>query len=353
MRRFHSWPLLVITLFAWAAVAWAAAVAVDASARPIVLSAKVTVTHPAPATPAEDDGTPHATLIAMGDIMLSRVVGQKLRQHGNAYAFEKMADELRKGDIVFANLETPITAGREITSGMSFRSDPGVEYAMKDAGITVLSLANNHTPNFGEKGIIDTVALLDKAGIAHAGAGKDLAAASAPAVVEAQGLTVAFLAYNDSDVVPASYGAAEKHAGTNIIDGKRVAGDIAAARKLADLVIVSMHSGTEYVLEPNARQKAFAHAAIDGGADLVIGHHPHVVQRAEVYKGKYVFYSLGNFVFDQMWSADTRRGLVLKIRLGEDGVENVSYLPVLIEDYARPRPLGGKDGEAVIKRLGL
>jgi poly-gamma-glutamate capsule biosynthesis protein CapA/YwtB (metallophosphatase superfamily) len=149
---------------------------------------------------------------------------------------------------------------------------------------------------------------------------------------------------------------------------------VKAAKAKANFVIVSMHSGTEYAPRPNKRQQQFARAAIDSGAELVLGHHPHVVQTAEIYKGKYIFYSLGNFVFDQMWSRQTREGLMLKIIFNKDGivchscdlpteasakagsrnpVPKIEYQPVLIYDYAQPRILTGKAAAKVLARLKL
>lgn len=298
---------------------------------------------------------PRLTLIAVGDIMLSRVVGRKIRQKRDVnYPFLYTRDVLKTGDIVFGNLETPITAGREIRDNeLTFRSDPGVEQGLRNAGFTVLSLANNHVPNFGAKGISDTIKYLDDVGIKHAGAGATLDEALQPAVVEANSLKFAFLAFNDTNVVPASYGATEKRTGTALMDNERMTAAVKAAKQSADFVIVSMHSGVEYAAKPNQHQQDFAHAAIDAGAELVIGHHPHVVQPVEMYKGKHILYSLGNFVFDQMWSRETRQGMVAVVTISAKGVEKIDYKPVLIEDYAQPRFLDGAEAEAVLARLKL
>lgn len=287
---------------------------------------------PVPAPPTE------VSLIAVGDIMLSRNVAAKMRRYGQDYPFLKVADYLKTGDLVFGNFELPITPGRLIKSGeMIFRAEPGVEEVLKKFGFSILSLANNHTPNFGAKGLKDTFAYLKKAGINYVGAGENLAEAEAPVFIEKNGITFAFLAYNDADVVPKSYFATNKTPGTAFMDKARMTEAVKKAKERADFVIVSMHSGVEYVHEPNKSQKEFARAAIDAGAEMVIGHHPHVIQRAEKYKGKYIFYSLGNFVFDQMWSEPTKRGLMLKIMFAQGGVKNVEFMPVLIQDYAQPR----------------
>ncbi|MDO8572074.1 MAG: CapA family protein, partial [bacterium] len=255
------------------------------------------------------------------------------------------------GDIVFGNLEAPITKGREVKVGeMSFRVNPGTEIALKDAGFTIVSLANNHSKNFGEKGLIDTFSYLKNSGIAYVGAGHEKEA-YAPVYLEKKGIRFAFLAYNDHDVVPSSYRASGKRIGTAFMDVKRMVVGVQEAKKNADIVVVSMHSGTEYVVKPNKSQVSFARAAVDAGADLVIGHHPHVVQSMEIYKGKYIFYSLGNFVFDQMWSQDTREGLVVKFNFTKEGVHSFDLKPVLIHNFAQPEFILGKQAEKIIKRL--
>jgi poly-gamma-glutamate capsule biosynthesis protein CapA/YwtB (metallophosphatase superfamily) len=295
---------------------------------------------------------PEATLVAVGDIMLSRAVATRMRRHGYDYPFASTSEFMRGADIAFGNLETAITEGPEVLPfEMSFRADPESAKALRDAGFDVLSLANNHTPNFDEKGLVDTIFYLDEAGIVHVGAGTDSEANRAK-FIEANGIRFAFLAYNDDDVVPASYEATETRRGTAFMHTERMKAAVQNARSAADIVIVSMHAGDEYEPFPNDSQTAFAHAAIDSGAELVLGHHPHVVQTMEVYKGKYIFYSLGNFIFDQMWSRETREGLAVKATFRKDGLTGVTFHPVLIEDYAQPRFLeAAGEIEQILDRL--
>jgi len=292
------------------------------------------------------------TLVAVGDMMLSRAVATRMHRYGYEYPFASTTDFIRSADIAFGNLETPITPGPEVLPfEMSFRADPESAAALRDAGFDVLSLANNHTPNFGEMGLQDTLRYLDEAGIVHAGAGTDFEANQAR-FIEARGVRFAFLAYNDDDVVPASYEATDTRVGTAFMHIERMQHAVQEANSIADIVIVSMHAGDEYEPLPNDSQVAFAHAAIDAGAEMVIGHHPHVVQTMEIYKGKHIFYSLGNFVFDQMWSRETREGLLIKAVFTKDGVKNVTFHPVLIEDYAQPRFMEDReDIKRVLDRL--
>jgi poly-gamma-glutamate synthesis protein (capsule biosynthesis protein) len=294
------------------------------------------------------------SLMAVGDVMLSRNVAKKMKAHGNDYPFLETAEYLKTGDIVFGNLETPITSGREIQTGeMIFRADPGVEKALAEANFSILSLANNHTPNFGEKGLKDTFKYLNQAGIKFAGAGENVEEANSPVYLEQRGLKFAFLAYNSPDVVPKSYFAGENHAGTAPMDIEKMTEAVKKAKENSDFVIVSMHAGNEYVQKPNQFQINFAHAAIDAGAELVIGHHPHVLETVEKYNGKYIFYSLGNFVFDQMWSEATREGVIVKITFNKNGVIKTEFVPTLIEDYCQPKILEGKDAEKILEFLKL
>jgi len=293
------------------------------------------------------------SLVAVGDISYSRGVERIVeKQKDINYPFFKIRDFLQSADLVFGNLETPITQGPEIPDfEMIFRSNPGTEQALKQAGFFVLSLANNHTPNFGEEGLKDTFNYLAKAGIKYAGAGNDEQEAYGPVYIEEKGIRFAFFAYNDADAVPTSYEARENRAGTAFMRVDRMVEAVKEAKKEADFVIISMHAGIEYAGEPNESQVNFAHAAIDAGADLIIGHHPHVVQTMEKYRGKYIFYSLGNFVFDQPQSQDTKEGLAIKVCFTKNGINKIDLLPVVMTNLAQPEAAGESDKEQILKKL--
>jgi poly-gamma-glutamate capsule biosynthesis protein CapA/YwtB (metallophosphatase superfamily) len=303
----------------------------------------------------EQEEPSEVLIIATGDISFSREVGRRVRaQNDINYPFLNVADYLRKGDIVIGNLESTITEGREIMDGeMVFRSDPGTEIALRNAGFNLITLANNHTPDFGEKGLKDTMFYLEQAGLDHIGAGMNLEEASRPKYITKNGITFAFLNFNDSDVVPGYYGAGENSSGTALMDIDLMTFRVAEAKENSDFVILIMHSGTEYVPNPNQRQIDFARAGIDAGVEMVIGHHPHVVQSAEIYKGKYIFYSLGNFVFDQMWSQDTREGIILSVSFNRDGVKDLEFIPYEIRNFSQPNTVDGEQAQRIINRLQL
>lgn len=288
----------------------------------------------------------------VGDVMLSRDVSRKISERNDPdFPFLKVGEYLKTADIVFGNLESPIAKGRAIaTHEMVFRADPGVEAALERAGFTVLSLANNHALDFGEQGLRQTLQRLDDVGIAGTGAGLSERAAYTPAYVERAGTTFAFLAFCQTALMPRGAGA-PKGSLVASLDRKKMAAAVGAASERADVVIVSMHAGVEYSADPDCDQSEFARAAVDAGADLVVGHHPHVVQSIERYKGKYILYSLGNFVFDQMFSSETREGLIAKAVFNDGRVERIELVPVFMEDFAQPKLVEGERAAAILGRI--
>lgn len=290
-------------------------------------------------------------LLAVGDIMLSRNVGQKMVKYKDyKYPFEDTSGLLQKADITFGNLETPLLSGPPVyTPSMIFRADPECAPALSWAGFDVLSLANNHIMNKGQKGLENTLELLKQEEILGVGAGRDFGEAHQYKIIERKGIKIGFLAY----VYPGNLEATEERGGVAIMKEEELLFDLKEAKKEADLVIISMHSGTEYKRYSNALQKDFARRAIDGGADLVLGHHPHWFQIVERYKDKYIIYSLGNFVFDQMWSEETREGMIASIYLDKDGVEALEFIPIKIQDFSQPRFVGGEDQERMLEMLEL
>lgn len=289
-------------------------------------------------------------MIAVGDIMLSRAVEQKMMEYQDyKYPFLKTAEITSAADLVFGNLETAIIPGRIIKSGeMIFRTDPKSAEGLKFAGFNILSLANNHTMNFGKAGLESTIKVLDENNISRIGAGLNSEDIYKPAIKNIKGIKFVFFAFTYSFDQRESSGEIYGIADMSIEKMKEVVGK---AELENDIVIVSMHAGTEYAISPNKQQKKFAREAIDAGADLIIGHHPHIVQTIEKYKDKYIIYSLGNFVFDQMWSDETRLGAMAEIIFEDKKIESVNFIPVKIFDYSQPDILEGEEKEIILKRL--
>ncbi|EKD49494.1 MAG: hypothetical protein ACD_63C00125G0012 [uncultured bacterium] len=279
------------------------------------------------------------TLLAVGDLNLSRHVWKKIQDHGGdvTHPFKATAEFTSDADISFANLETQVSDRREVPSeGMVLMADPSVLEGVKYAGFDIVSTANNHTGDFGNDIVTDSVRFLDQAGILHVGSGKNKEEAHKPVIMEVKGNKIAFFAYEN--VPPDAYAAGPDDPGVAWLDIDIMERDIKRVRDEVDYVIVSMHFGPEYVHEPHEKvQVEPAHAAIDFGANLVIGHHPHVTQTKEEYKDGYIMYSLGNFVFDQMWSEDTRKGEIFKGTLENGKVKDIEFFPIKIYDYNQPQ----------------
>jgi hypothetical protein len=323
------------------------------------------------------------TLVAGGDIMLDRGVAQtvKIRGKGVDFPFNGGTAEItsrckdcsplgwdlprtrRTGnagavrhlvssaDIAIANFENPAPDQfRYHTSGTNFSADPALIAGLAHAGIDWVGLANNHIRDAGANGILQTIVNLRKQGIAASGAGKNIAAARKPAILEAGGTKVAFLAY---DTIARGYTAGPDRAGSARMSPGVVKADVAKARKAgAQVVIVFPHWGTEYDPTPFRGQQTLARAALDAGADMVIGNHAHWAGAMEVYKGKPIWYALGNFVFDQTWSEPTMEGITLELTFRGPTLVQARMRPHIILDKAQPNFLDAAgDGRVVMGQV--
>ena len=290
-------------------------------------------------------------MIVVGDIMLSRTVEQKMIEYDDyKYPFLKTAEITNKADIVFGNLETTIIEGRVIKSNeMIFRTDPKAVEGLKLAGFNVLSIANNHIMNFGRSGLESTIKNLDENNISHIGAGIGKEEIYKPVIRDIKGTKFAFLGFTyNSDQRCFSDGEIYGVANMEI---EKMKEEVKKVRLENDIVIVSMHAGTEYKTSSSLFQESFARSAINAGANLVIGRHPHVVQNVEKYKEGYIFYSLGNFVFDQMWSNETRLGAIAEIVFKDKKINSIKFIPVKSYDYSQPAILEGAEAEMILERL--
>jgi poly-gamma-glutamate synthesis protein (capsule biosynthesis protein) len=334
---------------------------------------------------ATDDGfDPSATwtLFAGGDIMLDRGVYKTLvvehkgadfpfdggtteitsRYCCSAFGWELprakrtgnagVVRELIEGaDLAIANFENPAPDRPSWhTRGTVFSADPVLIDGLAGAGFDYLSLANNHIRDAGGQGLLQTITNVRKRGIEVSGAGKDLAAARKPAMLDAGGTTVAVLGY---DAIAGYYHATPDRIGSAPLTASIVRADIKSARAAgADLVIVFPHWGTEYRSKPFSGQQKLARMIIDSGADMVIGNHAHWAAAMEVYKGKPIWYALGNFVFDQTWSEPTMEGITLELTFAGTDLVQVRMRPHLILDRAQPNFLDpARDGKVVMGQV--
>lgn len=328
------------------------------------------------------------SLLAVGDIMLSRNVAKKIKEANNfLLPFKNFKEISGNVDFSFGNLESPISGSNDfnLSGSMVFNTPPAYIEGLIKNNFKILSLANNHAFDQDLAGLEYTIQYLDKNNIKHIGAGNTLEEAWAPAFVEQNGIKICFIgasyaSINDNGKTTNNYVA-------RIEDLENLKSSIQNIKSTCDFIIATMHAGTEYTTKPNQAQIDFAHSAIDFGADMVIGHHPHWVQEIEKYcpsfpsspgeekmpegqmrlncqNPKYIFYSLGNFIFDQMWSQETREGLVLKIQISKNKnqselqgpknpsiLKNIELIPIIIDNYSTPRKASEEEGKKILEKI--
>lgn len=287
---------------------------------------------------------PTVTLMFGGDVNLSDELTQVAgKDYGWAFAG---LEEYLQADLAMVNLENPLTnfTGRRQNKQINFKADPEAVKVLTAGGVDIVTLANNHTMDFEEPGLVETIETLDRAGIHHLGAGRDAKEARRPEIIEVKGQRIAYLGYYDADINAAGEG----KAGTNSRHNQRIAEDIRAIRDQVDWVIVNYHWGAELADYPGDWQIDLARFTIDQGADLVVGHHPHVLQGAEIYKGRPIAYSLGDFIFggNARSNYDTA---VLKVSLKGRNMK-VEFLPVEVTKY-QPKVVKGEKGEQILKHV--
>ena len=334
---------------------------------------------------------PTVLLYGVGDLCPNRENPESI--------FTLVSPTLREADILFGQLETPFSergAPQMFMLPGCLRAHPKNVHALAYAGFDVVSFASNHTLDWGEEALFDTIDLLKKNGIAIIGAGNNIDEARQPAIIERKGTKIAFLAYNS--VLPRGYEAWPDKAGcvplraatfyeqvdwqpgtppriisfANKDDLEAMKNDIKAVRPLTDVVVMSIHWGVHFTPALIATyQKEIAYAAIDAGVDLVLGHHAHILKGIEAYKGKVIFYSLCNFAFDfpikkgrqhiygahygweadpeypsYAFPADSRKTIIAKCVISNKEIEMVSFLPVMINRQSQPEVLPRSDNRS-------
>ncbi len=299
------------------------------------------------------------TVSVVGDIMLARRVGTSLRGDF-ARPLRPTAPRLASADLTIGNLESTLSRLGPRTQGDdSFGADPRVLAGLKLAGFDVLSLGNNHVGDFGLESLTVTQRLLRRGGFATVGAGASLDDAWKPAVIARDGVRFGIVAFNAIGETPrptasrpgaASVRMEPRTGPLNASDVARLRTTIASLRPTVDVVLVVPHWGTQYTHQPVPDQRTVARAAIDAGADLVVGGHPHWVQGVEVYHGKFIVHSLGNFVFDMDWEDEVREGVVLELTYWGSALKAMRFVPYRIAtntDFA-PRFVTWDNGGAEI-----
>lgn len=281
------------------------------------------------------------TIIATGDVIPARSVNfQTVQRRNFKWPFLLTANILKQADITFVNLESPLINKCPTTQeGMIFCGDSKHLEGLLYAGVDIVSFANNHLGNFGLEGIKETFSHLNDAGIQTTGS-----SIANLVIKDIRGIKFAFLGFNDIGA---------NQTGISFADDKAIKNGIAQAKKQAAVVIVTFHWGKEYQAQPDERQRYLGHLAIESGADLVIGNHPHWIQPVEIYKGKLITYAHGNFIFDQEWSLKTKQGVVGRYTFMDDKLIDVEFLPVLVENYGQPRFLEEAEKQAILNNMEL
>lgn len=261
------------------------------------------------------------SVVFTGDVMLGRSVNTQMHKRQDFHwPFRKISTILKDADIAVINLESPFNRNCPLTdTGMSFCASPSAVDGLVYSGVDIANLANNHIGNQGRAGFEFTKSLLSSRNITPIGLGTHH-------TVEIHGVKLAFLGFSDIGPV---YG------GVSSATPENIKSQISLAKSQSDIVLTTFHWGNEYSRH-SKRQENLAHLAIDSGADVVVGHHPHWIQAIEVYKDKPIYYSLGNLVFDQMWSDPTRRGLILRLNFSGKVLQSHETFPIKIFNYGQP-----------------
>lgn len=295
------------------------------------------------------------TFLAVGDIMLSRDVAARMISKGKdgSYPFANISALLASTDFNFGNLESPFSGTDEQDPDPNTFTFNAPTYALKGLlqnNFKVLNLANNHALNQGNEGLLFTKKLLKTNSITALGAGNNKNEAWTGEVYQDKtGKDEIKIGFAGATYGPTS----ELMAQTSEL--AKLKQTVELLKTKSDFVVITMHAGEEYTRFPNNEQTRFAKAAIDYGADMVIGAHPHWVQTFETYKDKYIFYSLGNFVFDQSWSQDTKEGLTLKISLTkteeQTTLKQIELVPIVIENNSQPRVASQSEKQSILKKI--
>lgn len=311
--------------------------------------------------PSEVEDKPKILKItAVGDVMLGRGVESRLKkgEKGYDYPFEKVAGILKEGDIIFGNLEQPITDSTECLDAKYkyiIKSGKGAYAALIYAGFNLLSLANNHIMDYYDTGLFDTMDILEQNGIFFSGAGRNLDEARKPAIIEKKGFKVGMLAYTDMAELyfkgnpSIKFAADDKNAGVAPRKIEYIKEDMEKLRQKVDILIISLHWGVEESFDILPEQVEFAHSLIDMGADMVLGHHPHQFQGIEVYKGKLIAYSLGNFIFDQN-DPENQESFIVSMEFEDKILSKLCAIPVRTVNKTQVVPVIATEAQEMLER---
>lgn len=291
-------------------------------------------------------------LVFAGDILLDGYVGEQIAKYGVNYPFLKVAPVFKKADMVFANLETPVsTRGTASQKTFTFRSKPETLGGLVYAGIDGVTLANNHILDYGQTAMLDTLIHLDRKGIGHTGAGVNVQEAFKPYVKTIQGKKIAVLGVSRVLASPSWYAGPNTPGAASAYKPEPLLSEIKKVSKTNDFTVVYIHWNQEFKDYPEAYARSLAKQMIDSGADMIVGAHSHCLMGIEYYKHKPIYYSLGNFVFNRSTRGGdkTLHSMLLNIELKDSGISG-RITPVKIV-AGQPNFMGSDYNAAAIQRL--
>jgi len=307
------------------------------------------------------------SLVAVGDIMLDHGLGEQILYGNTNYPFGQVVDYLQYADIAVGNFESAMTNIGEAREKMYvFNAPLSAVDSLASAGFDLMTMANNHALDYGSESLIQAIDILNSNGIGTFGAGANSDEAYSPVTMEINGLKIAFLGYlNTAEEItghdPYEGAASEDTPGAAWATADNIYIGVNDIKAEVDLVVVILHSGLEYCETPSPTQFSLSHVAINAGADIVIGHHAHTLQGVEFYNGGVIAYGLGNFAFqDDIIFGDTcssttysYRSAILNVFLDADGVREIEFVPVVLDESGRPFPAYGDDANAILSRIYL
>lgn len=291
----------------------------------------------------------------VGDMMFDKSVAGFIKSKGADYVFEGYEKHFKSSDIVFGNLETSLSSrGQPIKDKeYTFRSSPKLAPYLEKYNFTALSIANNHILDFGPSAFIDTMKLLKENGISYGGGGHNKQEAYNGVVIEKKGLKIGFIAFTRVTPSVDWYAGAKKPGiiGAYKVHETEVLEAVKNLDEKCDLLVVSLHWGKEGSIAVRKEETEFAHKLVDSGADVIEGHHPHVVQAIEMYKDRPIFYSLGNFFFTTSHSEICNKTIMTTVRYDNKGeLKSVEAVPGMIK-WGRPVPMEGAEKQQFIDYL--
>jgi len=290
-----------------------------------------------------------------GDMMFDKSVAGFIKSKGGDYVFQGYEKYLKSSDAVFGNLETALSSGGKpiLDKEHTFRSDPQLADFMRKYNFTAMSLANNHSLDYGRPAFVDSMRHLKDKGICYGGGGHNKKEAIDGVVFKRKGLDIGFIAF--TGVVPSvDWYATEKRPGiigAYKVHEAEVLSAVSSLDSRCDILVVSVHWGKEGSTAVRKQEAELAHKLVDAGADVVMGHHPHVVQSFELYKDKLIMYSLGNFIFTTSYAEISNRTILATARFDGSGkLKAVEAVPGIIK-YGRPSPMDEIQSRAYLDDL--